>query len=52
MELTLEWVYRVLVLILEYDFSELFNPGRGPLNENDEFTRTTPFRFGLSINLF
>ncbi|WP_296620896.1 porin family protein [Marivirga sp.] len=38
----------------EYDFSELFNPGRGPLNNAEEpvATQTTPFRFGLSFNLF
>ncbi len=30
-----------------YDVSELFNPGRGP-----ESTATTPYRFGLSFNLF
>ena len=38
----------------EYDFSELFNPGRGPLNNAVEpvATQTTPFRFGLSFNLF
>jgi hypothetical protein len=38
----------------EYDFSELFNPGRGPLNNAAEpvATQTTPFRFGLSFNLF
>jgi hypothetical protein len=30
-----------------YDLSELFNPGRGP-----ESTAATPYRFGLSINLF
>ncbi|MBK6264679.1 PorT family protein [Marivirga sp. S37H4] len=30
-----------------YDVSELFNPGRGPEN-----TSATPYRFGLSINLF
>ncbi|WP_375578270.1 porin family protein [Marivirga tractuosa] len=38
----------------EYDFSELFNPGRGPLNnaEVPVATQTTPFRFGLSFNLF
>lgn len=36
----------------QYDFSELFNPGRGPLNTDGNFTQTTPFRFGLSINLF
>ncbi|HET8858683.1 porin family protein [Marivirga sp.] len=38
----------------EYDFSELFNPGRGPLNnaENPVATQTTPYRFGLSFNLF
>jgi hypothetical protein len=39
---------------VEYDFSELFNPGRGPLNNASEpvATQTTPFRFGLSLNLF
>lgn len=31
----------------EYDYSELFNPGKGPEN-----TSATPVRFGLSINLF
>lgn len=36
----------------QYDFSELFNPGRGPVNTNGEFTKTAPFRFGLSFNLF
>jgi len=38
----------------EYDFSELFNPGRGPLNSAEEpvATQTAPFRFGLSFNLF
>jgi len=36
----------------QYDFSELFNPGRGPLNTNGEFTQTAPFRIGLSFNLF
>jgi hypothetical protein len=38
----------------EYDFSELFNPGRGPLNnaEEPQPTQMTPFRFGLSFNLF
>ncbi len=36
----------------QYDFSELFNPGRGPLNTKGEFTKTAPFRFGLSFNLF
>ncbi|WKV10980.1 outer membrane beta-barrel protein [Marivirga harenae] len=38
----------------EYDFSELFNPGRGPLNnaEVPVATQTAPFRFGLSFNLF
>lgn len=30
-----------------YDVSELFNPGRGP-----ESTAATPYRFGLSFNLF
>jgi len=38
----------------EYDFSELFNPGRGPLNNAEEpvATQAAPFRFGLSFNLF
>ncbi|WNB18726.1 outer membrane beta-barrel protein [Marivirga arenosa] len=38
----------------QYDFSELFNPGRGPLNNAEEpiATQATPFRFGLSFNLF
>jgi hypothetical protein len=38
----------------EYDFSELFNPGRGPLNNASEpiATQTAPFRFGLSFNVF
>ncbi len=30
-----------------YEYSQLFNPGKGPEN-----TSATPFRFGLSINLF
>lgn len=41
----------------QYDFSELFNPGRGPVagtnpDNSPKFTKTAPFRFGLSINLF
>ena len=31
----------------QYDFSELFNPGKGPQNKT-----VTPARFGLSFNLF
>jgi hypothetical protein len=31
----------------QYDYSELFNPGKGPEN-----TSTVPARFGLSFNLF
>lgn len=31
----------------KYDYSELFNPGKGPQN-----TGATPVRFGLSFNLF